>query len=77
MIDALRAARQEFNHLLDCRVSWMVEDARTEGTRRRRGAAGSEQDARWARNRQGIDSFGVQGCFTLGGCCHGHERCKN
>ena len=27
VLDALRAARREFNHLLDCRVSWTVEAA--------------------------------------------------
>jgi hypothetical protein len=30
VVDALRAARQEFNHLLDCRVSWMGEATLTE-----------------------------------------------
>jgi hypothetical protein len=31
VVDALRAARQEFSHLLDCRVSWMVAAILTEG----------------------------------------------
>jgi hypothetical protein len=46
VVDALRAARQEFNHLLDCRLSCMVEAGLNEGARAatwsgRRGAAGS------------------------------------
>jgi hypothetical protein len=30
LLDALRAARQEFNHLCECRVSWRVEEALTD-----------------------------------------------
>jgi hypothetical protein len=31
VVDALRAARQGYNHLLDCRVSWMIQAAVPEG----------------------------------------------
>jgi hypothetical protein len=31
VVDALRAARQGYNHLLDCRAGWMIQAALTEG----------------------------------------------
>jgi hypothetical protein len=31
VIDALRAARQGYNHVLDCRASWMIQTAQSDG----------------------------------------------